>query len=350
MLYALCTMHGEESVLKRTKRILLPQPIEDEAMRLLEASRVEIVLSPDPKPETVKPLMRGVQAIILRTGIKMTRELISHADDLWVISRTGAGVDNVDVQAATEMGILVTCVPGANTRTVVEHTLTLILTLMKQIPLLDREVRRDNFNIRFKNLPRDLNGKTLGIVGIGRIGSELAKICHQAFGMRILAYDPYLTAEVQASFRSWVVFCDMERLFRESDVISLHIPSSSETEKMIGAQHLSWMKPDAFLINTSRGGVIDEKVLIQFLREKRIAGAGLDVFAQEPLEKESPLKDLDNVILTPHTAALTRECVIRLAVGAVRSAIDVLSGKKPSQGIVNPEALGQPRWQGFPSL
>jgi len=331
------------------KRILLPQPIEEEAMDLIKRSGYEIVLSPDARPETIHPLMMGVQGIILRTGIKMTRELMSHADDLWVISRTGAGVDNVDVQAATELGILVTSVPGANTKTVVEHTLALILTLMKQIPFMDREVRRDNFNIRFKNIPRDLNGKTLGVVGLGRIGSELARICHQALGMRILTHDPYLTPEAQSSFRSWVEFCDMERLFRESDVISLHIPFSSETKKLIGAQHLNWMKPNAFLVNTSRGGVIDEKALIQFLREKRIAGAGLDVFAQEPLEKDSPLKDLENVILTPHTAALTRECVIRLAVEATQTAIDVLGGEKPSEGIVNPEVFKQSRWKGFPS-
>jgi D-3-phosphoglycerate dehydrogenase len=255
----------------------------------------------------------------------------------------------VDVQAATEMGILVTCVPGANTKTVVEHTLTLILTLMKQIPFMDREVRRDNFNIRFKNIPRDLNGKTLGVVGLGKIGSELARICHQGLGMRILAHDPYLTPQARASFGSWVEFCEMERLFRESDVISLHIPFSRETQKLIGAHHLSWMKPDAFLINTSRGGILDEKALIQFLQKKRIAGAGLDVFEQEPLGKDSPLKELDNVILTPHTAALTRECVIRLAVEATQAAIDVLSGKKPSEGIVNPEVFKQSRWKGFPS-
>jgi D-3-phosphoglycerate dehydrogenase len=335
--------------LKRTKRILLPQPIEEEAMDLIKRSGYEIVLSPDARPETVEPLIKGVQGIILRTGIRMTGELMSQADDLWVISRTGAGVDNVDVQAATEMGILVTCVPGANTKTVVEHTLALILSLMKQIPLMDREVRRDNFNIRFKNIPRDLNGKTLGVVGLGRIGSELARICHQALGMRVLANDPYLTREAQASLKSWVEFCDMERLFRESDVISLHLPFSRDTQKLIGFQHFSWMKPDAFLVNTSRGGVLNEEALIQFLREKRIAGAGLDVFAQEPLGKNNPLKELDNVILTPHTAALTKECVIRLAVEATQTAIDVLNGKKPPEGIVNPEVFNHPRWKGFPS-
>lgn len=331
----------------KSKRILLPQPIEKEAMELLNESGFEIVLSPDVKPETVQPLLKGVQGIILRTGIRMTRELMSRADDLRVISRTGAGVDNVDVQAATEMGILVTSVPGANTRTVVEHALALIFALMKQIPLMDREVRKDNFGIRFKNIPRDLAGKTLGLVGLGRIGSYLGKVCHQAFDMRVLSHDPYLTPEAQAAFQGWVEFCDLERLFRESDIVSLHLPLSPSTEKMIGSRQLGWMKKEAFLINTSRGGVLDEAALIQSLREKRIGGAGLDVFEKEPLDKNNPLKELDNVILTPHTAALTQECVIRLAIEAVRCAMDVLNGKKPADGIVNPVVLHQPRWQGF---
>ncbi len=328
------------------KRILLPQPIEEEAMELLKEAGHEIILSPDTKSETVQPLMKGVQAVILRTGIKMTRELMSHADDLWVISRTGAGLDNVDVQSATEKGILVTCVPGANTRTVAEHALALILALMKQIPLMDRAVRQDHFGIRFKNLPRDMTGKTLGLVGLGRIGSELARICHTAFGLRILAHDPYLASEARLAVKSWVEFCEMERLFKESDIISLHIPLFSATQKLIGARELGWMKPDAFLVNTSRGGVLDETALIQCLKEKKIAGAGLDVFAQEPLEKDNPLKQLDNVILTPHTAALTRECVVRLAVEAVQATLDVFHGKKPN-GVVNPEVLTQPRWQGI---
>ena len=275
-----------------------------------------------------------------------SKELMNHADDLWVISRTGAGVDNVDVPAATEMGILLTCVPGANTHSVVEHTLALILALAKHLPLMDREVRRDNFDIRFKNLPRDLRGKTLGVIGLGRIGSELARICFQAFGMSILGHDPYLTSGAMALFQGWVEFCDMEKLFRKSDVVSIHIPLLPGTKKLIGAREFGCMKSDAFLINTSRGGVMDEEALIQCLREKRIAGAGLDVFDQEPLEKDSPLKKLDNVILTPHTAALTRECVIRLAMEAAKAIIDVLHGKRP-EGIVNLEVLTQPRWQGF---
>jgi D-3-phosphoglycerate dehydrogenase len=328
------------------KRVLLPQPIEKEAVSLLEKANFEIVLAPDRRPETIAALLKGIQAVILRTGIMFSKELMSHAGDLWVISRTGAGVDNVDVPAATKMGVLVTCIPGGNTQSVVEHALALILALVKHIPLMDREVRRNNFDIRFKNLPRDLRGKTLGVVGLGRIGSELARTCYQALGMSILGHDPYLTSEAMALFQGWVQFCEMERLFRESDVISIHIPLSPNTQKLIGAREIGWMKADAFLINTSRGGVLDEEALIECLRKKRITGAGLDVFAQEPLEKENPLKKLDNVILTPHTAALTRECVIRLAMEAAKAIIDAHHKKRP-EGIVNPEVLNQPRWQGF---
>jgi D-3-phosphoglycerate dehydrogenase len=325
---------------------LLPQPIEEEAMKLLREVGHEVILAPDTKLETLQRLMKGVHAVILRTGIRMTRELMSHADNLWVISRTGAGVDNVNVPAATERGILVTCVPGANTRTVAEHALALILALVKQIPLMDRAVRNDDFEIRFKNLPRDLSAKTLGLVGLGRIGSELAWICHTAFGLRILAHDPYLTPEARVAFEKWVEFCDMEKLFKEADIISLHIPFSASTQKLIGAQELGWMKPEAFLVNTSRGGIVDEAALIQCLKNRKIGGVGLDVFVQEPLEKDNPLKELDNVILTPHTAALTRECVVRLAVEAVQATLDIFEGKKPN-GIVNPEVLTQPRWQGI---
>jgi D-3-phosphoglycerate dehydrogenase len=250
------------------RRVLLPQPIEKEAISLLEAANFEIVLAPDRRSETIAPLLKGVQAVILRTGIIFSRELMNDADDLWVISRTGAGIDNVDVPAATEMGILVTCVSGANTNSVVEHALALIFALVKHLPLMDREVRQNNFDIRFKNLPRDLRGKTLGVIGLGRIGSELARICYQAFGMSILGHDPYLTSEAKAVFQGWVEFCDMEKLFRKSDVVSIHIPLLPGTKKLIGAREFGWMKADAFLINTSQGGVLDEEALIQYLKEK----------------------------------------------------------------------------------
>lgn len=137
----------------KPKRVLLPQPVEKEAVALLESAGVEVILAPDKKPEVVAPLLKGIQGVLLRTGISFTRDLIAHGSDLWIIARTGAGVDNVDIPAATEKGILVTAVIGANTRTVAEHTLSLILALMKQLPRLDREMRQDNFGIRYMNLP-----------------------------------------------------------------------------------------------------------------------------------------------------------------------------------------------------
>ena len=328
---------------RKRKRVLLPQPVEREAVSLLESAGVEVLLAPDKKPEIVGPMLKDVQAVLLRTGIFFGKALMNQADDLWPITRTGAGVDNVDIPAATERGILVTCVPGANTRTVAEHALALILALVKQLPRLDREVRQDNFTIRYKSLPRDMAGKTLGLVGLGRIGSELGRMCHEAFDTRVLAYDPYLPSEVQNELKSWVEFCDLEMLLRTSDIVSLHTPLSPATEKMIGARELEWMKPGAYLINASRGGVIDEAALIDCLRERKIAGAGLDVFAEEPPEKNNPLKTLDNVILTPHVAGLTLECGIRIAVLAAQAVVDLFQGKRPG-GMVNPEVLSEPRW------
>lgn len=336
----------KESVLS-SKKILLPQPIEKEAMEILQETGYEIILSPDPKPETVLPLMKEANGIILRTGIRMARELMAASRDLRVISRTGAGVDNVDVPAATELGILVTCVPGANARTVAEHAVTVILALMKQIFALDREVRRDNFGIRYRYLPQDVGGKTLGLVGLGKIGSELARICHQAFEMKVLAYDPYLPAEIRKGYEGWVLFCDLETVFREADVISIHIPLTNETKNLISRRELGWMKPRAYLVNTSRGGVIDEEALVEALKERKLGGAGLDVMAQEPPPKDSPLKAMDHVILTPHVAGLTREMVVRLAVEAAKSAVAVLSRRKPAEGIVNPEVLTHPRWKDY---
>ncbi len=348
--HSLLTEGGEKELIlstsRKMKRVLLPQPIEHEAVSLLKSAGVKVIVAPDKKPEIVAPLLKGVQGVLLRTGLLFSKTLMEQADDLWVIGRTGAGVDNVDVPAATEKGILVTCVAGANTRTVAEHALALIMVLMKQLPRLDREVRQDNFGIRYKNLPRDLTGKTLGLVGLGKIGSELARMCRQSFDMHIVAYDPYLPTEVQDHFKGWVEFCDLEKLFKTSDLISLHIPLSPATQKMIGARELGWMKPSAYLVNASRGGVVDEAALIQCLKEKRIAGAGLDVFAQEPPEKDNPLKELENVILTPHVGGLTLECGIRVSVLAAQAALDVFQGKKPD-GIVNPEVLNQPRWKGI---
>jgi D-3-phosphoglycerate dehydrogenase len=314
--------------------VLLPQAIESEAVDLLKEAGCEIVLSPDTDPATVFPLLKDIQAIILRTGINITRDLLEHADNLDIVSRTGAGLDNVDLEAATEKEIIVTSNLGVNTGSVVEHVLSLMLALYKQLPLLDKAVRNHNFSIRYQYLP----------VGFGRIGSELGRICHQLFHMRVIAYDPYLADDDKKAYDSWVNFTDKEDLFPQADVVSIHIPLSEDTHHAVGARELSLMKSEAILINTSRGAVIDESALIKVLDAKKITGAGLDVFEKEPVEENNPLLNLDNVILTPHTAALTKECVVSMAVEAAKCVLDVFSGKTPPN-VANREVLGFDRWK-----
>jgi D-3-phosphoglycerate dehydrogenase / 2-oxoglutarate reductase len=326
------------------RKALLPQPIEQEAMDVLKANGVEVVTAAEPKPEIVGPLMKDAQALILRTGIKITRELLAYPNELMTISRTGAGVDNVDLPAATEKGIIVTSSIGANTTSVAEHALALILALFKQLFLMDAEVRKGNFAIRYQNCPTDLRDKTIGIVGFGRIGSLIARGCQSLFAMKVLAYDLFLSEEQKTLYRDWVRFTDLPELCRNSDVISLHTPLSPETHGMFNWRLFSQMKRTAFIINTSRGGVIDEGDLIRALKEGVIAGAGLDVFEHEPIPPGNALLDLKNVILTPHTAALTEECVKRMAVTGAQRVVDLFSGLVPDN-VANPEVLALDRWK-----
>ena len=303
-----------------------------------------MVNAPDPQPQTVLPLIKDAHAVILRTGISMTRELIEAGDDLMVISRTGGGFDNVDVEAATDNEVIVTSNLGVNTISVCEHVLALMLSLAKQLPRLDQAVRANNYSIRYQNLSRDLNGKTMGLLGFGRIGSQVAKTCRAVFNMKVLVCDPYLSDEVKALNSELVTFVDKEQLCRLADVISVHVPLTEETRHALSAEQFKLMKSGTIIINTSRGAVIDEQALVDALRHKSIGGAGLDVQTEEPPDPGDPLLMLDNVILTPHSAALTNECVIRMATDAADRTLEVLAGVKPLN-VANPEVLACPRWR-----
>lgn len=324
--------------------MLLPQPIEEEALRLLAEKGLEVVQAADLKEKTVAPLMKGARAIILRTGITITENLLGQAEDLWTISRTGGGVDNVDLSASTRLGIVVTSSLGVNTDSVVEHCCALILALFKQLFLLDRETRAGNFRIRYGNIPSDLQNKSLGILGFGRIGSRLARVCSSTFGMKVLAFDRYLSEDQKGKYSPLVSFVSIEELFSRSDVVSVHLPLNDETRGMVDRKYLSLMKPHAFIINTSRGEVIVEKDLVCALQESTIMGAGLDVLEEEPIKDDNPILKLKNVILTPHTAALTKECVVRMATSAVWRTLDLFSGFIP-ENIANPEVLEHPKWR-----
>ena len=324
--------------------VLLPQPIETEAISLLEKKNCIVTTAPDPKPETVLPLLKDAHGLILRTGITISRELIENADELLVISRTGGGLDNVDVSAATEKKIIVTSNLGVNTISVAEHVLSMILALSKRLILLDNAVRNGNFGIRYQNLSRDIYGKTIGLLGFGRIGCEIGRICHQIFGMQVIAYDPNLPDGKKAEYCNWVTFAELYELLSKSDVISIHVPLTDKTRHLVGDAEFSLMKTDAILINASRGDVVNETALVKALQNNQIAGAGLDVFSEEPVPADNPLLKLENVILTPHTAALTKECVTRMATEAAKCVLDVFDGREP-QNVANPQVLESDRWK-----
>ena len=324
--------------------VLLPQPIEAEAIALLKQENCTIITAPDPKPETVLPLLKDSHGLILRTGITINRELIENADELLVISRTGGGLDNVDVTAASEKGILVTSNLGVNTISVAEHVLSLMLALSKRLAVMDQAVRNNNFGIRYQNLPRDINGKTIGLLGLGRIGCEIGRICHRIFGMQVMAYDPHLPDEKKAEYRSWVTYAELPELLSRSDIISIHVPLTDETRNLVSDAEFSLMKTESILINASRGGVVNEAALVKALQNNQIAGAGLDVFSKEPVPADNPLLKLENVILTPHTAALTRECVTRMATEAAKCVLDVFAGREP-QNVANRQILESGRWR-----
>ncbi|MGI6433651.1 MAG: hydroxyacid dehydrogenase [Sphaerochaetaceae bacterium] len=321
---------------KRT--VMLPQPIEAEAEQYLLDAGCTLLKAEECTFESVAAQLGEAEAVVLRTGIKFTDELIAHGPNLKLISRTGAGVDNVDLDASTKRGIVVSSSLGANTESVVEHALSMILALTKNLKRLDNAVRGGNFKIRYTNPSNDMGEKTLGLLGFGRIGSRLAHICHTVFGCKIVAYDEYLPLAVQKEYSDWVTFTDFETVLKESDFVSIHVPLTDQTRDLLNYQTLSLMKKTAIVVNTSRGGIINEADLAQVLKEGKLAGAGLDVFDKEPIEKDNPLLAIENVIMTPHTAALTEECVVRMAMQGVERVVDFFEGREP-KNVANPAVL-----------
>ena len=319
-------------------KVLLPQPIEAEAQEYLEKNNCEIILCSKCEHDEVAEKIKEAEAIVLRTGIHITRDLIEKGKKLKTISRTGAGVDNVDLDAATEHKVIVTSSLGTNTTTVIEHALSLILALSKNLLLMDREMRKGNFKIRYKNLSYDLREKTLGIIGLGRIGAGLAKICKESFDMKIIGNDDYLPAEVKEKELKWVKFTDIDTLLAESDIVSVHVPMTEETRGIINYEKMRKMKKSSIIINTSRGGIVEEKDLVKALQEGLIGAAGLDVFEKEPPDENNPLLKMENAIITPHTAALTAECTLRMAMDGVKRIVKYFNGEMP-ENIANPKVL-----------
>lgn len=317
------------------KKVLVVQPIHESGLKLLQ-EHFEVKVASDPSAATLIREMAGVEGVVVRTA-PFTREIIEAADSLKVIARHGVGLDNIDVKAATERSIYVLNTPDANAVSVAEHTILAMGALAKRMIPMDRATRKNRWEVRNEYRTVDLQGKTLGLVGIGRVGSMVARKAQAAFEMRVIAYDPFIQPEAAAQIGVTLVG-EMAQVFREADVLSLHTPLTPETRNLVNAERLGLMKRSAYLINFSRGEVVEEAALVAALQRGTIAGAALDVFQQEPPEAENPLFRLENVLLSPHSAALTAECVVRMATGAAQGVVDLLTGGQP-RWVANPEVL-----------
>jgi D-3-phosphoglycerate dehydrogenase / 2-oxoglutarate reductase len=305
--------------------VLLFEPIHEDAVALLRGT-CEVRMAPSLDEEALLGAVADVDALIIRAHGAVTRRLMEHAPRLKVIGRHGVGLDAVDLPAAQARGIAVVYTPEANTESVAEQCLGFMLVLAKRIIPADRAAREARWSARYDLTGSELREKTLGLIGFGRIGRRLAEMARAALRMDILYWDHAGRDLAPPGIEARRA--PLDELLGRSDVISVHVPLRPETRGMIGAAEFARMKPTALFLNTARGPIVDEPALIAALREGRIAGAGLDVYATEPLRPDNPLLSLDNVVLSPHMSAHTGEALRRMAMVA-EDVHRVLRGERP---------------------
>lgn len=309
-------------------KILISDKLANEGVDILKAvDGMTVDCKTGLSPEELKAIIKEYDALIIRSGTTVTADIIEAADKLKFIGRAGVGLDNVDLKAATKKGIVAMNTPAGNTTSTAEQTMSLILSLARNIPQAYASMRAKRWDrAKFKGV--ELRGKILGVVGFGRIGSTVASFA-KAFGMEPIVFDPFLSEEVAQ--QKGVRMVELETLLKESDYITLHIPKTAETKNLISDKEFELMKPDARLINCARGGIVNEAALIKALEAKRIAGCALDVYESEPPDFSSKLFELDNCITTPHLGASTSEAQINVAIEIAETIRDAMTGK----GIVN---------------
>lgn len=303
-------------------KVLVAAPLHEKALEVLKNAGLEIVYEEYPDEDRLLELVRDADAIIVRSKPKVTRKVIEAAPKLKVIGRAGVGLDNIDLEAAKERGIKVVNSPGASSRSVAELAVGLMFAVARKIAFADRKMREGVW-AKKQCMGIELEGKTIGVIGFGRIGYEVAKIAN-ALGMKVLLYDPKPNEERAKEVGG--KFVSLEELLRESDVVTLHVPLVDATYHLINEERLKLMKPTAILINAARGAVVDTEALVKALKEGWIAGAGLDVFEEEPLPADHPLTKLDNVVLTPHIGASTEEAQMRAGVQVAEQIVEILKG------------------------
>jgi D-3-phosphoglycerate dehydrogenase / 2-oxoglutarate reductase len=302
-------------------KVLVSEDISEQGLdKLREKALVDVRTGLS--PGELEQIIAGYDALIVRSATKVTRQLLRAGANLKVVGRAGVGVDNIDVEAATEQGIIVINAPEGNIISAAEHAIAMMTSLARNIPSAAWSLKAREWK-RSKYMGVELFKKTLGVIGIGRIGSEVAKRA-KAMGMEIIAYDPFISAE--HAQKAGVVLTTLEEVCRRADFLTLHTPLTKKTHHIIGTKELAMMKDSVRLINCARGGLVDEQALYTALKSGKMAGAALDVFEQEPA-LDSPLFDLDNVIVTPHLGASTEEAQVNVAVQVAEQVINALTGQ-----------------------
>jgi D-3-phosphoglycerate dehydrogenase len=291
-------------------------------------------------PELRADQVQGFDALLV-LGPRVTTATLAGADRLAVVARFGVGYDSVDVEACTRRGVLVTITPDGVRRPVAVAVLTLLLALAHRLPAKDRLTREGGWPRKLDYMGTGLSGRTLGLIGLGNIGREVVALA-RPFDLRFVAHDPYLRREDAEALGAELI--DLPTLLRTSDFVSVCCALTAETRHLLSAERLAMMKPTAYLINVARGPIVDQRALTEALRERLLAGAGLDVFEEEPIRPDDPLLALDNVILSPHALCWTDECFRGIGRSACISILEVAAGRTPLH-VVNPAALEHPRFQ-----
>jgi D-3-phosphoglycerate dehydrogenase len=303
-------------------KILVCDPISEMGIDILKKEPgLEVDVKLKQSEDEIVAMVGEYQAMVVRSETKVTKRIIEAADQLKIIGRAGVGVDNIDVPAATKKGILVINAPDGNTISACEHTMAMMLALARHLPQADQSLRQHLWD-RSKYTGIELRGKTIGILGFGKIGSEIATRC-KAFGMHVLAYDPYVTQERADMYN--VKLTTRETIYKEADFITVHMPLTDETRNMIAKEQLEMMKPTARVINVARGGIINEEDLYHAVKDGVIAGGAVDVWSKEPMT-ENPLFELPQMVVTPHLGASTEEAQINVALDVVEEIRRVLQG------------------------
>jgi D-3-phosphoglycerate dehydrogenase len=320
-----------------TKRVMIQMPI-SEGMREIFDTRPDIECDrfTDLSEDNLVEHIANYDAAILGVA-PFTPRIIARADRLKVVSRFGVGYDAVDVPALTEAGIPLTIVGTANSVTVAEHSLFLILALAKRCTIYDREVRKGNWNIRWEYPAYDIAGRNVLVLGFGRIGRRLVPRL-VAMQMNVLVHDPYVTQDAITCAGATPVE-DWRAVLPDIDFLSVNCPKNEETTGMVGVAELAAMKRTAFVINTARGGIVDEAALYEALKAEAISGAGIDPFVIEPAPIDTPLFELDNIIVSPYSAGVTEESIYRMGYWAAKNVVDCFDGKLDPDNVINKEVL-----------